>query len=454
MDLDPLLRAARLDAPAGPRIDVRGADPVLPTRYPAGEAAAAALGLTGAAAAQLHEARTGEAQKVSVDVSGAAMSLVSFVLQKASSGVDLTRHHNPASGLYETRDGRWIHLHGGFPALAQGAVDLLGCTLDANAIADAVRAHDAAELEDAIALRGLCGTVVRTTEEWAEHPQGRALASLPVIEIERIGDAAARPLPPGDRPLDGVRALDLTRVLAGPTCGRTLASYGADVLRIGAERVPSIEPFVIDTGHGKRNAFLDLDRDDDRTRLDELVETADLFCQSYRPGALAARGLSPTELAARRPGIIVVSLDCYGHVGPWAHRPGWEQLAQSATGIADSEARDGRPALIPAAATDYTTGYLAAFGAMTALSRRCTEGGSWHVKESLCQTGMWLTRLGTIHDRDQARGFDRPERFVASSDTAWGRLEHLAPIVEMEHTPARWDLPPSPLGTHSPEWLR
>lgn len=452
MELDPFLREARVDAPPGARIRIDGADPILATSYPTGEAAAAALALVGAAAAHLHELRGGAPQAVSVDVSGAAMSLVSFALQKASSGVDLARHHNPAIGLYETRDGRWIHLHGGFPGLAKGLTDLLGCPLDAEAIANAVRKHEARELEDSIAARGLCGCIVRTADEWRGHPHGRALAPRPVVEIDRIGDADPVPLSETERPLGDVRVLDLTRVLAGPTCGRTLASFGADVLRIGAERIPSIEPFVIDTGHGKRNAFLDLDEPGDRARLDHLLERADLFCQSYRPNALARRGLSPEELAARRPGIIYVSVSCYGHVGPFSDRPGWEQLAQSAVGIADHEARDGRPAIIPAAATDFTTGYLAAFGALTALARRAREGGSWHVKASLCQTGMWLTRLGPRFDRDAARGFDRPERFATTSETAWGTLEHVAPIIEMGTTPARWDLPPSPLGTHPPVW--
>lgn len=453
MNLTRFLREARLTTPPEARIEIRGSDPVLPTSYPAAEAAAAALGLVGAAAARVGELRGGAPQSVTVDVSGAALSLVSFAVQKATSGVDLTRHHNPAIGLYRTRDGQWIHLHGGFPGLAQGIVDLLGCNLDAGEIAAAVGERDALSLEDEIASRGLCGTLVRTTREWAAHPHGRALAPLPAVEIERIGEAEPAPWDRSTRPLSNIRVLDLTRVLAGPTCGRTLASFGADVLRIGAERIPSIEPFVIDTGHGKRNAFLDLDDADDRSRFDRLLEQTDVFCQSYRPGALARRGLAPQELVAQRPGLIYVSISCFGGPGPFSERPGWEQLAQSAVGIAEHESRDGRPALLPAAATDFTTGYLAAFGALTALARRAEEGGSWHVRASLCQTGMWLTRLGPMHDRNAAHGFDRPERFMTRSETAWGRLEHVGPVVEMERTPAQWDRPSAPLGTHAAEWL-
>jgi crotonobetainyl-CoA:carnitine CoA-transferase CaiB-like acyl-CoA transferase len=250
-----------------------------------------------------------------------------------------------------------------------------------------------------------------------------------------------------------VRVLDLTRVLAGPTCGRTLAEHGADVLRVGAERLPSIEPFVVDTGRGKRNAFLDLDRPADLERLRDLAARGDVFCQGYRPGALEARGLGPEALAELRPGTVYVSIDCYGHGGPWSGRRGWEQLAQSAVGIAHGEGGEGLPRLAPAAATDYTTGALAAYGALEALARRATEGGSWHVRASLCQTGMWLTRLGPRLDAEAATGLGDPADLQIRSDTVWGPLTHLAPALTMERTPPRASLPPAPLGHHAPEWL-
>jgi crotonobetainyl-CoA:carnitine CoA-transferase CaiB-like acyl-CoA transferase len=224
------------------------------------------------------------------------------------------------------------------------------------------------------------------------------------------------------------------------------------VLRVGAARLPSIEPFVVETGRGKRNAFLDLDLPEQAERLRELVRGADVFCQGYRAGALERRGFGPEALAALRPGIVAVSIDCYGHVGPWAERAGWEQLAQSASGIAAAEGGDGPPRLIPAAATDYTTGYLAAFGALTALARRAREGGSWHVRASLCQTAMWLTRLGADLDPAAASGLGDVASRLVQTDTAWGRLAHLGPVVEMEHTPPRWELPPAPLGAHPPAW--
>jgi crotonobetainyl-CoA:carnitine CoA-transferase CaiB-like acyl-CoA transferase len=257
----------------------------------------------------------------------------------------------------------------------------------------------------------------------------------------------------GARPLDGLRVLDLTRVLAGPTCGRTLAAHGADVLRIGSPKLPSIAPFVIDTSHGKRSAFLDLDDARDAERLRALVRDADVFAQGYRSGALARRGFGPEALHALRPGIVATSINCYGHVGPWSGRPGWEQLAQSVTGIAHEHGGSEGPRLLPAAATDYNTGYLAALGTMIALARRAREGGSWHVRASLCQTGMWLERMARSREPGPGLSPEQVRPFLTRSQTVYGELEHLGPIVELSETPARWALPTPPLGAHPPVWI-
>jgi len=447
-----LLDAARLAPPAGGQLHIHGSDPVLKTPFPAGEAAAVARGLAGCAAARVHELRGGDAQRVEVDVVAAAASLLGFVFQRVP-GVDIRRYWAPSTAIYPARAGRHIHLHGGFPHLARGLVGLLGCGDDADSIARAVAARDAFELEDEIAAAGLCAAVVRSPAEWTAHEQGRALAPLAAVSIERIGDAPPEPLPPGSRPLDGVRVLDLTRVLAGPTCGRTLAEHGADVLRVSAPALPSIEPFVIETGRGKRNAFLDLEVESERARLLALARAADVVTQSHRPGSLARRGLGPEALVAERPGLVYVSVDCYGPVGPWAGRAGWEQLAQAASGIAWVQGGATSPALIPAAATDYTTGYLAAYGAATALARRATEGGSWHVHASLSRTALWLLRAGATLDPSAASGVGDVAALQHELDSHWGRLTQLRPALRMERTPPRCDRPPSPLGTHRPEWL-
>jgi crotonobetainyl-CoA:carnitine CoA-transferase CaiB-like acyl-CoA transferase len=249
-----------------------------------------------------------------------------------------------------------------------------------------------------------------------------------------------------------VRALDLTRVLAGPTCGRTLAAHGADVLRIGSPKLPFVLPFVIDTSHGKRSTHLHLADPGDAARLRALVRGADVFTQGYRSGALERLGFGPEELHALRPGLVYVSINCYGHVGPWVRRPGWEQLAQAVTGIAHEQGGEDGPRLLPAAATDYNTGYLAALGVLVALARRAREGGSYHVRASLSQTGMWLDRLPRTDGPGPGLSAEQVRPFLVRSETAWGTLSHLGPIVELSETPARWALPTVPLGTHPAEW--
>ena len=449
-----LRQSLGLSAPDPAQVEISGADPVLPTRFRVGEAAAAALAACGLQAAEIWELRGGRRQRVRVDVVGAAASLVGFAFQRAENPAAIPAF-DPArnvTGIYPTRDGGFFLLHGSFPDTQARALALLGCDDDVKVVAARIAGWDAQALEDAIAELGLCGARVRSATEWAAHPQGRVLAGTPVVELIKLGESAPEPFGPGTRPLDGVRVLDLTRVLAGPTCGRTLAAHGADVLRIGSPKLPFIAPFVIDTSHGKRSAYLDLDDVQDAERLRALARAADVFTQGYRSGALEKRGFGPEALHALRPGIVYTSINCYGHEGPWVRRPGWEQLAQAVTGIAHEHGGASSPRLLPAAATDYNTGYLAALGTLIALDRRARVGGSWHVRASLCQTGMWLERMRRSDTAGEGLSPEQLQPFLTRSETAYGPLHHLGPIVELSETPARWALPTPPLGTHSPVW--
>ncbi len=454
-----------LDALGQPRereikVDVAGGDPVLATRFRVGEAVAAALVAVGAASDTLWRLRGGRPQRLGIDVRAAAASLLSFALQRAP-GLVAEREARPTVALYRARDGAWVHLHGGFPHQREGTLWLLGCADEADAIAGVVAGWDAAELEDALADARLCGVMLRSAAEWGAHPQGIALARTPLVELLRLGDADPIPLPgpgarvTGARPASGVRVLDLTRVLAGPTCARTLAEHGAEVLHVRSPRLPSIEPFVVDTNPGKRSCHLDLDRAEDLARLRMLVREADGFSQGYRSGALERRGLGPDALAALRPGIIAVSINCYGHDGPWAARPGWEQLAQTATGMAHEHGGTDSASIVPAAVNDYGTGHLAALGVMCALARRAREGGSWHVRVSLARTAQWILSLPRTAPGATPGGLDPAvlQAHQIEMDTAWGRLVRLGPILRMSETPPRWASPPVPLGQHAPSWL-
>jgi crotonobetainyl-CoA:carnitine CoA-transferase CaiB-like acyl-CoA transferase len=449
-----LLDEVGLHVPPTQEATVEGHDPVLGYRFPVGEAAAVALAAGGVAASDLWELKTGRRQSVRVGVRQAALSLRATLVMTVNGGPPPPSwaDGNPLVDFYRCRDGRWVHLHGNFPHLAAGTLEVLGCARDRAEIAAAVARRDAEELEDALAARGMCGAMARTAEEWAAHPQGEALADLPRVEIVKIGDSEPVSLRAGPNPLTGVRVLDLTRILAGPTHARTLAHYGADVLHIASPTLPTSDVWVMDTNQGKLSAYLDLEQRADVERLFALASDADVFAQGFRAGALERRGLGPSQLAALRPGIIYVSINCYGHVGPWIARPGWEQLAQTVTGLATAQGTPDHPQRMPVAACDYTTGYLAALGTLVALGRRAREGGSYEVRASLCQTGMWLQRLGATCDPDQASGVGELDDLTLQTDTAWGRLRYLSPVVEMSETPPHWVRPPVPLGTHPPAW--
>jgi crotonobetainyl-CoA:carnitine CoA-transferase CaiB-like acyl-CoA transferase len=282
------------------------------------------------------------------------------------------------------------------------------------------------------------------------------------MEIVRIGDSPPEPLPAGGRPLSGIRVLDLTRVLAGPTCARTLAEHGADVMKITAAHLPNLGYQEWDTGHGKLSAQLDLRGPDDLETLRGLVRETDVFSQGYRPGSLAGRSLSPEELAALRPGLIYVSLSAFGHAGPWASRRGFDTVVQTVSGMTARQAeivpgKTAGPQFYPVSAIDYCTGYLMAFGAMVALARRAREGGSWLVRISLAQVGKWMVDLGevpaaSLKDVPAEFGEEELARWSTVSETPSGRLHHLKPVVQMSETAPHWARPSVPLGYHRPVW--
>jgi crotonobetainyl-CoA:carnitine CoA-transferase CaiB-like acyl-CoA transferase len=439
---------------------VGGDDPVHPTPFRLGAAASAAIGGAALAAAALWERRGGEPQQVEVDLRRAAAALTSFLwLRRDAAPYPAPQGEVPTMAIYRCADGRWIHLHGALPHLRDGTLALLGCEDRAASIAAAVARRDSSALEDALAAAGQCGAVLRSAGEWAAHPQGVALARAPLVELRRIGAAPRRAFTPAARPLAGLRVLDLTRILAGPTCARTLAEHGAEVLRLVAPRQHDIPAFVPDTSHGKRVAWLDLDAPGGEATLRGLLAQCDVFSQGYRGGALAARGFGPEALAALRPGIVCVSINAYGHEGPWAMRRGWEQLAQACTGVALEHcgldaAADARPAVIPAAPSDYCSGYLGALGAMLALLRQVEEGGSWEVRVSLARTAQWIRGLGRVADAAVPQPLEAAEiaAWSTTRETGWGRLGYLAPAARMSLTPPAWEQPSAPPGSHPARW--
>ena len=433
-----------------------GADPVLPSSFAVGAAAQTSVAAAALAAVELGHVRGQRRQRVSVDMTHAALECSGwFSLDGVTPNV-----WDKFSGLYRCADG-WVRVHANFAHHRDGALRLLGLSAETAQRADAERellSWSALDFEQAAADAGLVVAACRSFVEWDAHPQGVAVSTLPLFTIERIGDAAPRPLQrlnADDRPLTGLRVLDLTRILAGPVCGRMLAAYGADVMLINSPHLPNIES-IADTSRGKLSAHADLRTPDGRDALKHLLATSHVFVQSYRPGGLAAHGFAPEDVARLRPGIVYVSLCAYGDTGPWRMRRGFDSLVQTATGfnLAEAEAaKSTEPKALPMQILDYGTGHLMAFAATAALRRQALEGGSWHVKVSLAQTGHWLRSLGRVET-----GFSiaRPKvsPYIETAASGFGELAGMAHSAKFSRTPTRWARPSMPPGTHAPEWPR
>jgi crotonobetainyl-CoA:carnitine CoA-transferase CaiB-like acyl-CoA transferase len=359
----------------------------------------------------------------------------------------------PLSGYYKTADG-WIQLHCNFEHHADRVIEELGTSSDRDAVKASVGERGRFELEDALAGRGACATAFRSQAEWETHDQGLAVAALPMLELIQIGEAPPRPVGEGPRPLDGVRVLDLTRIIAGPVAGRFLASHGATVMRVGASHLPVIGSILGDTTIGKLSTDLDIRAPDQHGLLRSLTQDADVFVQGYRPGGLEALGFGPEAVAEQRPGIVYASLSAFGHVGPWAGRRGFDSLVQTASGICWSgmEAHNARgPRPLPCQALDHASGYLLAFGVAMALHRRATVGGSWHVRLSLAQTGRWIQGLGRHDGLDLGDPTDVDDLLIESVGPL-GRVGVVAPIGGITGAHPRWDLPAPVPGSSPPRW--
>ncbi|HEY0637579.1 MAG TPA: CoA transferase, partial [Pseudonocardiaceae bacterium] len=282
-------------------------------------------------------------------------------------------------------------------------------------------------------------------------PQGRAVAAEPLVALEHLGGGDAEPLPGG---LRGVRVLDLTRVIAGPTAGRVLAGWGAEVLRVDPPGFDEVPALVLETTTGKRATALDLRANGDRARFEELVRGASVMLTGYRPGALTGLGYPPERLTALRPGLVIGTLSAYGETGPWAGRRGFDSLVQLTSGLADEARRAAGvagPVALPAQALDHLTGWLLAAGVAVALRRRATAGGGHLVRTVLARTARWLDDLGRVPD-----GLRLPEPDavppMVEFDGPLGRTRHVAQPGAIGDERPLWTTPPVPLGGHEPAW--
>ena len=437
-------------------VTLSGEEPQLPSSFRIAAAAQANIAAAGLAAAYLWRLRSGEAQEVGVDMRHAVVECRSERYLRVD-GKPPPPTWDPTAGIYRTRDGRFVRLHTNFPHHRAAVCKVLNCEQDREAIQAALMQWDGEAFESAAYASGAVVALMRSHPEWSVHPHAKALAELPPFTIEKIGEAPPKPWPAGGRPLAGLRVLDLSRVIAGPVAGRTLAVHGADVLLISGPELPTVPWLTIDTGRGKLTSFVELKSEAGRATLRELLAQADIFSQGYRPCAIASLGFSPDEAAQISPGIVYVSLSAYGHAGLWAERRGFDSLVQTATGFNHAEGQaagiDG-PKELPAQMLDHATGYLMAFGAMMAKVRQAREGGSWLVRVSLAQTGRWLWNLGRVADglKTQNLTAEAVLPFVEDQPSGFGTLRAVSHAAKLSKTPAFWARPAMPLGSHPPEW--
>jgi crotonobetainyl-CoA:carnitine CoA-transferase CaiB-like acyl-CoA transferase len=446
-------------------VTLTGDEPQLPSSFRVAAAAQASIAATGLAAAQVWKLRSGQSQDVAVDMRHAVVECRSERYLRVD-GKPPPPTWDVIAGIYKTRDRRFVRLHTNFRHHRDAVCQVLNCKPERDDVQAVLMQWDAGAFETAAYAAGGVVAMMRSHEEWSASPHAKALAELPLLSIEKIGEAAPKPWPKSstkiwtegsDRPLAGVRVLDLSRVIAGPVAGRTLAVHGADVLLISGPDLPAIPWLTIDTGRGKLSSFVELKSEQGRDVFRGLLAQADIVSQGYRPKSIAALGFSPEEAATINPGIVYVSMSAYGHAGPWAERRGFDSLVQTSTGFNHAEGQAAGvegPKELPAQMLDHATGYLMAFGAVMAKARQSREGGSWHVRVSLAQTGRWLWNLGRVADgfkTEDLKG-EVVTPFIEEIPSGFGPLRSVKHAAVLSKTPAFWARPAMPLGSHPPQW--
>jgi crotonobetainyl-CoA:carnitine CoA-transferase CaiB-like acyl-CoA transferase len=364
---------------------------------------------------------------------------------------------HPMSRDFPTADGRWVRFQANYPHLRAATLAVLGTGEEGDAIAAAVAESTADELEAAVVAGGGAAAASRTVDEWAAHPQGAAVAAEPLVEIVAAGsrDTSWQPVP--ERPLAGIRVLDMTRVLAGPMATRFLAGFGAQVLRVDPPGYD--EPNGIGSGDltlGKRCAVLDLKTADGRARFADLLAGADLLVHGLRPGALDGLGLDAAARQAVSPGLIEVTLNAYGWTGPWRGRRGFDTLVQNSTGMAlagGAWAGTGTPYRWPLSILDHSAGYLMAAAAVAAVTRRARTGRGSVARVSLARVAQWLTS-------GPARGGEAELELPLAGpldpavyDSPAGPVRRLRWPLRVDGVPFRFDRPGDPFGSSVPRWI-
>ena len=455
---------------SGGKVTYYGSDPITPDRLPYGSISAISLAAKAILIAKIWKERTGEGQDIHVDVRKALRRLTPFLDGKwelVSGFPGRTDPYSPfASGdpdIVPTKDGKWIMLADVFPALRQHALDLLKPKGGYyGAVRDAVKEWNGEELEEAGENAGVPMPLARNIKDVLKMDAfTKSVGLMPVVSVEKVGESDPIPFTPNPKtPLDGIRQLATTHVIAGPSIGRAMALHGADALNVW--RPSDVEHTLWHyTSHvGMRSTMLELGNKEGRAKFLELLSKADVFVSNRRKGWRERFQITPEETVEWRPGLIDVQITWAGETGPWSSRVGFDITATLAWGLDNIEGSDEKPAHPSIfVACDYVAGWLATCGVLSALLRRAKEGGSYRVVVSLSRTALWLPELG-IFDRDYATKtagsndehlYPDPDTFVV--DTPMGRYSGVTEMVEMSKTPGEYKYPLTPLGSWQPSWL-
>jgi hypothetical protein len=442
----------------------------LPSSFKIAHLAQTSIGLSALLAAQIHALRNSiPVPAVTVPLQHAAIEFKSERLYTLA-GKPAPSPWGPIGGLHKAADG-YVRLHDSFPNHRDGAKTLLGCLADAtrDRISSKISAWRAIDLESAAFSSKLVISALRSYSEWDVLPQARAISDFPIL-LRKLSDgpkglpATMRSLN-ADKTLRGLRVLELSRVIAAPLSGKTLAAHGADVLWVTSPNLPDLPTMDRDFGRGKRTIHIDIDSPSDREDLTRLLDDAHVFTQGFRPGSLAAHGLSPAELAKRyaHRNIICANMSAYGPSGPWSNNRGFDSLIQTCSGMNVSEAEHfgaGEPARpTPCQALDHAGGYFLAAGILAALYKQATEGGSWEVDVSLAGVMKYLRSLGQFEGktgfetRDYTCTSDVPGEYLETRDTGFGEMIAVRHSADIEGLQVGWDVMPKPLGTDEKKWL-
>ena len=457
-------------ADAGGKLTFYGSDPILPSSIRFGTMAAIGLAARSVALAALWKQTTGDGQDISVDVRKALRRFCGFFEEKwetingrppSPGGYAVSPFLNMESFFRETRDGRHVLALDIYPQLLVNTLNFLDCSPSTESINSAIRKWNAVELEDAAAEKGLVLAMVRTNEEFRREPQYTdVLSKMPLITVEKIGESDPVPLKASDNlPLAGVRALGMGHVIAGAALGRDMALYGADVLNIWRPRDSEIESFAWDVQVGMRSTVLD-DSKEDRARLNQLLQNADVFFANKRPGFLKKHGLDAETLCAQKPGLIHATVVLHGEEGPWSNRPGFDEIGAAVSGlfaIEGSPSQPKQPPIVPIC--DNVVAWLGTAGILEALRRRAIEGGSYRVVVSLTRVVLWQLSLG-IFDKAYAKAtadstdehkYIAPDVFTA--ETPLGTYQGMTDQIVLSRTPGAFRTVLVPRGSSKPEWL-